>query len=103
MDYLLCESTSNITSDNLSVINQPDSTYPACDYQQFSFYLGGQKAYAGLPNNPNYELDTLHGSPCDTLTAVGLNDVFPQLNHLKLYYDKTWQTVFVNAEGFTQR
>ncbi|MBK7964955.1 MAG: hypothetical protein IPK10_06480 [Bacteroidetes bacterium] len=43
-DYLLCHSTSNTTSDNISVINQPDSVYPACDYQQFSFYLGGHKA-----------------------------------------------------------
>jgi hypothetical protein len=48
-------------------------------------------------------LDTLHGSPCDTLTAVGLNDIVPQLNKLKLYYDKTWQTVFVNAERLQGR
>ncbi|MBK7684362.1 MAG: T9SS type A sorting domain-containing protein [Bacteroidetes bacterium] len=102
-DYLYCNGTTNLTNTTLSVINQPDSIYPSCDYQPFSFYLGGHKAYYGLPNNPNYELDTLHGSPCDTLTAVGLNDIVPQLNKLKLYYDKTWQTVFVNAERLQGR
>ncbi|MBK7965392.1 MAG: hypothetical protein IPK10_08955 [Bacteroidetes bacterium] len=102
-DYLYCYGTVNTTNSNLSVINYPDSAGAACDYQPFSFYLGGHKAYFGLPNNPNYELDTLHGSPCDTLTAVGLNDLFPKNKDLKLYYDKTWQTVFVNAEELQGR
>lgn len=102
-DYLYCNETVNTTNSNLSVINYPDSAGSACDYQPFSFYLGGHKAYTGLPNNHNYELDTLHGSPCDTLTAVGLNDLFPKNKELKLYFDKTWQTVFVNAEELQGR
>ena len=65
--------------------------------------MGGHKAYWGLPNNHNYELDTLHGSPCHTLTAVGLLDLIPKNKELKLYYDKGWQTVFVNAEELQGR
>ena len=102
-DYLYCYGTMNTTNSNLSVINYPDSSGSACDYQPFSFNLGGHKAYWGLPNNHNYELDTLHGSPCDTLTAVGLIDLFPKNKELKLYYDKTWQTLFVNAEELKGR
>ena len=102
-DYLYCHGTVNTTNSNLSVINYPDSLGATCDYQPFSFYLGGHKAYWGLPNNHNYELDTLHGSPCDTLTAVGLLDLIPKNKELKLYYDKGWQTVFVNAEELQGR
>ncbi len=102
-DYLYCYGTVNTTNSNLSVINYPDSAGIACDYQPFSFYLGGHKAYTGLPNNHNYELDTLHGSPCDTLTAVGLPNLFHKNKELKLYYDKSWQTVFTNAEDLQGR
>ncbi len=101
--YLYCGGTTNTTNSNLSVINHPDSLGVNCDYQPFSFYLGGHKAYIGLPNNHNYELDTLHGSPCDTLTSVGLNDLFPKNKELKLYYDKNWQTIFVNADELQGR
>lgn len=101
-DYLYCSGTVNTTNSNLSVINFPDSSGPACDYQPFSFYLGGHKAYWGLPNNHNYELGAWAGSPCDTL-SVGLQDLFPKNKELKLYYDKSWQTVFINAEELQGR
>ena len=55
---------------NLGVINFPDSAGAACDFQPFSFYLGGKRTYVGLPNNPDYNLGRLVGSPCDTLTGV---------------------------------
>ncbi|MBT8194929.1 MAG: T9SS type A sorting domain-containing protein, partial [Bacteroidia bacterium] len=66
------DSVRNVYNENLSVINQPDSLGAACDYQPFSFYLGGKRSYYGLPNNPNYELGPLVGSACDTITSVGL-------------------------------
>ena len=62
------DSTRNYINENLSVINSPDSLGTACDYQPFSFYLGGKRTYYGLPNNPNYDLGPLAGSVCDTLT-----------------------------------
>ncbi|MEI2759643.1 MAG: T9SS type A sorting domain-containing protein [Bacteroidia bacterium] len=60
----------NMYNMNLSVINQPDSLGSACDFQPYSFYLGGKRTYVGLPNNPDYELGALTGSICDTLTSV---------------------------------
>ena len=101
-DYLYCYGTSNITNTTLSVINQPDSTYPACDYQPYSFYLGGHKSYYGLPNNPNYELGKWAGSPCDSLT-VGLSSIDVTRNELKLYYSSEMKTVFINAEKLSGR
>lgn len=95
-DYLYCYSTTNTTNSNLSVINYPDSSGASCDYQPFSFNLGGHKVYTGLPNNPNYEQTAWIGSPCDTLTALAPN-IFPKQRQLNLYYDPSWQTVFVNA------
>jgi hypothetical protein len=55
---------------NLGVINFPDSAGAACNFQPFSFYLGGKRTYIGLPNNPDYNLGRLVGSVCDTLTSI---------------------------------
>ena len=60
----------NMYNMNLSVINQPDSLGTACDFQPYSFYLGGKRTYLGLPNNPDYELEAVAGSVCDTLTGI---------------------------------
>ncbi len=96
-DYLYCYGTVNTTNSNLSVINYPDSSGSACIFQPFSFNLGGHKTYWGLPNNHNYELGAWVGSPCDTL-SVGIPELFQRTFELKLYYDKPWQTIFINAE-----
>ena len=81
----------------LSVINHPDSLGLACDFQPFSFYLGGARTYYGLPNNPDYELGAWVGSPCDTLTVSitendEKNDVFFQA-----WYNHEWSMIHVNA------
>ncbi len=96
-DYLYCFGNANTTNSNLSVINYPDSAGSACDLQLYSFNLGGHKAYFGLPNNHNYELGAWAGSSCDTLT-VDIPELFQRNGDLKLYYDKSWQTIFINAE-----
>ncbi len=101
-DYLFCYGNINTTNSNLSVINSPDSSGTACDFQPFSFFLGGHKAYAGLPNNPNYELGAWIGSPCDTLT-VGLPSIDVTRKELKLYYSSNIKTVFINAEKLSGR
>ncbi|MBK7683068.1 MAG: hypothetical protein KA347_00565 [Bacteroidia bacterium] len=91
------DSLYTIYNTHLSVINQPDSLGLACDFQPFSFYLGGARTYYGLPNNPDYELGAWVGSPCDTLT-VGINeneeknDVFFQA-----WYNHQWNMIHVNA------
>ena len=86
----------------LSVINQPDSLGAACDFQPFSFYLGGARTYYGLPNNPDYELGAWVGSPCDTLT-VGLpnpGDPSPSEERgaiMQAWYNHDWNMIHVNA------
>jgi hypothetical protein len=68
--YPYPDSARNYVNENLSVINYPNNLGSACDYQPFSFYLGGKRTYYGLPNNPNYNLGALVGSPCDSLTVI---------------------------------
>ncbi len=97
-DYLFCASTTFIQNTHLSVVPYPDSTGSACGYQNYNFSLGFHKAYWGLPNNPNYELDTLHGSLCDTLTSVGVNEIKPSDSQLHLFYNPDFQTLYVNAD-----
>ena len=100
--WLYCDTSSFFTENmNLSVINHPDSLGAACDFQPYSFYLGGHRSYVGLPNNPNYELGKLVGSPCDTLGTVGINEVLGGKQNLFVYYDTDWQKAFINAKGLT--
>ena len=99
--YPYPDSVYNQINMNLSVINSPDSLGLACDYAPYSFYLGGKRTYYGLPNNPDYDMPALAGSPCDTL--VGISEQLttittPQLN---IFYHLQWQTAFINASNLT--
>ncbi len=85
---------------NLSVINSPDLPGAACNFQPYSFYLGGKRTYWGLPNNPDYDLGPFIGSPCDTL--VGMNEpISPNNSEMFVYYANNWQTAFINAKHLT--
>lgn len=55
----------------LHVIEKPNEKGLACDFRQHAVHLGSYNG-TGLPNNPNYRLGPLDGSPCDTL---GINNV----------------------------
>ena len=68
--YPYADSMYNYINMNLGTINNPDSLGPACDFQPYSFYLGGARTYGSLPNNPDYHLGPKIGSGCDTLTTV---------------------------------
>jgi hypothetical protein len=82
---------------SLSVINSPDLPGAACNFQPYSFYLGGKRTYWGLPNNPDYDLGPLVGSPCDTL--VSINEPVSSKNaEMFVYYTSNWQTAFINAQ-----
>ncbi len=97
--YPYPDSMYNTYNMNLSVINQPDSLGAACDFQPYSFYLGGKRTYVGLPNNPDYELEPLLGSPCDTL-GVGVYEILSKSNpELFVFYHHGWQKAFINAKG----
>ncbi len=54
----------------MSVINDPNEEGTLCNFVPWSLYLGGKKTVGGLTNMPNYNLEALEGSPCDTLTSV---------------------------------
>jgi hypothetical protein len=59
----------NVENMNLSVINSPDSLGLACDFQPYSFNLGGRRSFYGLPNIPDYKLLAVEGG-CDSVVSV---------------------------------
>jgi hypothetical protein len=63
--------------------------------------LGGKRSYVGLPNNPDYDMSALSGSPCDTL--VGISEQQPTIidSQLNIFYHFQWQTAFINASNLT--
>ena len=97
--YPYTDSMYNYINMNLSVINSPDSLGTACDLQQFSFYLGGKRSYAGLPNNPDYDLPALVGSPCDTLVSQNELAGAAAIGSLHVYYHPAWEKAFINASN----
>jgi len=96
--YPYPDTTYNMYNTNLSVINSPDSAGLACDYQAYSVHLSTCRTYLGLPNNPDYELGKLAGSPCDTL-SVGIAETIKNTSELFVYYASDWQKAFINAKG----
>jgi hypothetical protein len=101
--YPYQDTSYNVYNTHLSVINQPDSLGLACDFQPFSFYLGGARTYYGLPNNPDYELGAWVGSPCDTL-SVGVEDLEPpQQAFFQAWYNSEWNMIHLNASKLKGR
>jgi len=98
-NYPYADSMYNAFNMNLGVINSPDSLGAACNFQPYSFYLGGKRTYWGLPNNPDYDMGAWVGSPCDTL-GVGINEL-EVTNNAALFvtYIAAWQKLFVNAQN----
>ncbi|MCB8930557.1 MAG: T9SS type A sorting domain-containing protein [Bacteroidia bacterium] len=94
------DSVRNMYNENLSVVNYPDSLGAACDFQPFSFYLGGKRTYWGLPNNPDYNLGAVMGSPCDTL-SVGISETETTSKaSLHVFYNAAAEKLFINAQNF---
>jgi len=96
--YPYPDSVYNQYNMNLSVINSPDSLGLACNYTPYSYYLGGKRTYYGLPNNPDYDMPALAGSPCDTLTSLNGAAAAVVAAGLYVYYSPQWQTAFINAD-----
>ena len=97
--YPYQDTSYNVYNTHLSVINQPDSLGLACDFQPFSFYLGGARTYYGLPNNPDYELGAWVGSPCDTLSTGLTPNPSPEERGawMQAWYNPEWDMIHVNA------
>ncbi|MBA2563281.1 MAG: T9SS type A sorting domain-containing protein [Chitinophagaceae bacterium] len=94
--YPYPDSVYNMYNMNLGVIHFPDSLGTLCDFQPYSFYLGGKRTYWGLPNNPDYDMPALTGSPCDSLTSISDIPISSEAE-LFVYYASDWQTAFINA------
>ncbi|MEO8085848.1 MAG: T9SS type A sorting domain-containing protein [Bacteroidota bacterium] len=97
--YPYPDSVRNNTNEHLSVVNYPDSIGDACNFQPFSFYLGGKRTYYGLPNNPNYDLIAVGGSQCDTLGLPNQvsAQTFSIATTLNIYYNSDLKVVFLNG------
>lgn len=87
-NFPYADTTYNSINMNLSVINQPNQLGTACNFQPYSFYLGGYRTYYGLGINPNYDLGPVAGSTCDSLSnsIADLNqrstiDIYPNPAH----------------------
>lgn len=90
---------------NLSVINNPNVIGPGCDFQPYSFYLGGHRTYWGLPNNPNYDMIALGGSICDTLGLPnGMESTNEKMNWFSVYPNPTSEyiTLFFDQSVISQ-
>jgi hypothetical protein len=70
----------------------------SCGFVPHGFSLGGYRAYAGLPNNPNYDLGPLIGSGCDTITAISEAHSNSATN-LFVFNNSEWDITFVNAKN----
>jgi hypothetical protein len=97
-NYPYPDSIYNTINMNLSVINYPDSLGSACDFQPYSFYLGGKRTYWGLPNNPDYEMGPVTGSVCDSL-HLGVEKVQTISARLVLGPNPSSKVVYFNANG----
>ncbi len=93
------DSVYNTVNTHLSVINTPDSPGVACNFTPFSFYLGGARTYYGLPNNPDYDMPRMQGSPCDTVQWMGMNEQHAISNgQMYVSYIGDWEKAFINGE-----
>ncbi len=96
--YPYPDSAHYLENENLGVVNDPNQLGTACDFQPYSFYLGGKRTYWGLPNNPDYMLGPDTNSICDTVLAIESLIEYPSGN-LNVFYHSGWQQLFINASG----
>jgi PKD repeat protein len=99
---------------NLHVINHPEQKGLACDFRQHGIDLNTFHA-GGLPNNPNYRLGPIDGSPCDTLGIDNIplaafrydrdssNALRIEFTELADYEPETWHWEFGDGDTSWQR
>ncbi len=92
------DSMYNYINMNVGVIQSPDSIGSSCNFQPYSFYLGGKRSYSQFPNNPDYALGPITNSICDTVTSID-ETLSQKTSSLSVFYHHAWQTAFINANG----
>ncbi|MBL0054321.1 MAG: hypothetical protein IPP29_24000 [Bacteroidetes bacterium] len=93
--YPYSDTTYNMYNMNLSVINEPDSAGLACNFTKYSYYLGGNRTYVCLPNNPDYDLPGDSG--CSNVSIPPAPQRGDQQIHTT--YISAWEKLFVNAQN----
>jgi len=96
--YPYADSMYNYINMNLSVINDPNQLGAACDFQPFSFYLGGKRTYYGLPSNPDYQLGPVIGSVCDSLLNSTDNITFEDIK-IEIYPNPFSKSITIHAHS----
>ncbi|MBL0052390.1 MAG: hypothetical protein IPP29_13205 [Bacteroidetes bacterium] len=99
--YPYPDSTFNYLTDNLSVINYPDSLG---GFQPFSLYFNLGGAYYGLPNNPNYGLGRFkvhRAIRCSGQTSPG--PLQRRGGVMQITYISAWEKLFINAQNLKGR
>ncbi len=82
----------------LATIDSPNVIGAGCHFNPYGFYLGGKRSYWGLPNNPDYEMGALMGSPCDTLTGLTPNPSPQERGTLEVFPNPANNTITVVIE-----
>ncbi|MEO5569798.1 MAG: T9SS type A sorting domain-containing protein [Bacteroidia bacterium] len=99
LSYPYADSMRNYINENLGVINDADVVGNGCNFTPFSFYLGGKRTYYGLPNNPNYSLGPVVGSPCDTLTNIFNLSAKEKVTMFYLSPNPATRIIYFNAQN----
>jgi hypothetical protein len=61
----------------LGIINSPNLSGQACNFNRYGLFLGGLDTDLSLTSYINYDLGPWVGSPCDTLTTTSLSELNP--------------------------
>ncbi len=96
--YPYADSMYNYINMNLGVIQDPDQLGLACNFQPFSFYLGGKRTYYGLPSNPDYQLGPVIGSVCDSLLN-SVDDRIVEKIDIEVFPNPFHKTITLQSEN----
>jgi hypothetical protein len=86
----------------LGVVHEPTLEAAACDYDTFGVWLGGaHNESAGIPNQPNFDLGILEGSPCDT-SSTAIPNWSMNAEHWSVYPNPAMDRFCLVREGEAQ-
>lgn len=86
----------------LCVINNPNASGMACNFDTLTVNTGGRTIELGLPNMPNYNLGVMEKSGCDTIGTTAINNITN--NTIQLYPNPAHSYVYMKQapQGIVQ-
>ncbi|MBK6730271.1 MAG: T9SS type A sorting domain-containing protein [Bacteroidetes bacterium] len=90
-----------ITTTHLCVINEPELTGMACNFDTLTIDAGNE-IILGLPNMPNYNLGVMEKSGCDTIGTTAINTI--NNNAIQLYPNPAHNYIYLKQapQGLVQ-